>query len=170
VDSQDQAVGQAVPQTEETMIRRAIVGASVGNCVEWFDFAVYGFLATTLGAVFFPSEDPTVSLLASFAVFGVAFFMRPLGGFFFGPLGDRIGRQRTLATVIILMSAATFVIGLLPGYATIGIWAPILLVVSRAACRASPLAASSAAHLRSSPNTRRTIAGVSWSAGSSSRP
>jgi MFS transporter, MHS family, proline/betaine transporter len=131
VDSQDQAVGQAVPQTEETTIRRAIVGASVGNCVEWFDFAVYGFLATTLGAVFFPSEDPTVSLLASFAVFGVAFFMRPLGGFFFGPLGDRIGRQRTLATVIILMSAATFVIGLLPGYATIGIWAPILLVVAR---------------------------------------
>jgi MHS family proline/betaine transporter-like MFS transporter len=108
-----------------------MLGASVGNCVEWFDFAVYGYLAATLGAVFFPSEDPTISLLSSFAVFGVAFFMRPLGGFFFGPLGDRIGRQRTLAAVIILMSASTFVIAFLPGYAAIGIWAPILLVAAR---------------------------------------
>src|SRR3712207_6508757 len=99
--------------------------------VEWFDFAVYGYLAVTLGAVFFPSDDPTISLLSSFAVFGVAFVMRPLGGFFFGPLGDRIGRQRTLATVIILMSISTFAIAFLPGYATIGIWAPILLVIAR---------------------------------------
>jgi MFS transporter, MHS family, proline/betaine transporter len=131
VDSREQAVGQAVPQVEQGMLRRAMVGASVGNCVEWFDFAVYGYLAATLGAVFFPSEDPTISLLSSFAVFGVAFFMRPLGGFFFGPLGDRIGRQRTLAAVIILMSASTFVIAFLPGYAAIGIWAPILLVAAR---------------------------------------
>jgi MFS transporter, MHS family, proline/betaine transporter len=120
-----------VPQVEQGMLRRAMLGASVGNCVEWFDFAVYGYLAATLGAVFFPSEDPTISLLSSFAVFGVAFFMRPLGGFFFGPLGDRIGRQRTLAAVIILMSASTFVIAFLPGYAAIGIWAPILLVAAR---------------------------------------
>ena len=130
-ESGEQAVAQAVPRVEETSIRRAIVGASVGNTVEWFDFAVYGYLAVTLGAVFFPSEDPTISLLSSFAVFGVAFVMRPLGGLFFGPLGDRIGRQRTLATVIILMSISTFVIALLPGYATIGIWAPILLVAAR---------------------------------------
>jgi MFS transporter, MHS family, proline/betaine transporter len=130
-ESGERAVAQAVPRVEETSIRRAIVGASVGNTVEWFDFAVYGYLAVTLGAVFFPSEDPTISLLSSFAVFGVAFVMRPLGGLFFGPLGDRIGRQRTLATVIILMSVSTFVIALLPGYATIGIWAPILLVAAR---------------------------------------
>jgi len=130
-ESGERAVAQAVPRVEETSIRRAIVGASVGNTVEWFDFAVYGYLAVTLGAVFFPSEDPTISLLSSFAVFGVAFVMRPLGGLFFGPLGDRIGRQRTLATVIILMSISTFVIALLPGYATIGIWAPILLVLAR---------------------------------------
>ena len=129
--SQDRAVAQAVPRVEESSIRRAIVGASVGNMVEWFDFAVYGYLAVTLGAVFFPSEDPTISLLSSFAVFGVAFVMRPLGGFFFGPLGDKIGRQRTLATVIILMSLSTFAIAFLPGYATIGIWAPILLVLAR---------------------------------------
>jgi len=131
VESGDQAVAQAVPQAEPGMLRRAIIGASVGNLVEWFDFAIYGYLATTLGAVFFPSEDPTISLLAAFAVFGVAFLMRPLGGFYFGPLGDRIGRQRTLAAVIILMSISTFVVGFLPGYATIGIWAPILLVAAR---------------------------------------
>src|SRR5918994_3117587 len=97
MDSREQEVGQAVPQVEQGMLQRAMLGASVGNCVEWFDFAVYGYLAATLGAVFFPSEDPTISLLSSFAVFGVAFFMRPLGGFFFGPLGDRIGGPRAPA-------------------------------------------------------------------------
>lgn len=129
--SGEQVVEQAVPQAEESMIRRAAVGASVGNAVEWFDFAVYGYLAATLGALFFPSNNPTASLLASFAVFGAAFFVRPLGGFVFGPMGDKIGRQRTLAFVIILMSAATFAMGLLPTFATIGIWAPLLLVILR---------------------------------------
>ena len=113
------------------MIRRAIVGASIGNTVEWFDFATYSFLATTLAVVFFPPGNPTAALLSTFAVFAAAFFVRPLGGLVFGPLGDRIGRQRVLATVIILMSISTFVIGLLPNYATIGIVAPILLVVAR---------------------------------------
>jgi MHS family proline/betaine transporter-like MFS transporter len=103
----------------------------MGNCVEWFDFAVYGFLATYIGANFFPSDNPTASLLATFAVFGAAFFVRPLGGLVFGPIGDKLGRQRVLALVIILMSAASFAIGLLPTYATIGIWAPILLVFLR---------------------------------------
>jgi MHS family proline/betaine transporter-like MFS transporter len=112
-------------------LRRAVIGAAIGNGVEWFDFAVYGYLAQTLGAVFFPSGDPTVSLLASFAVFGAAFLVRPLGGLFFGPLGDRVGRQRTLATVIILMSLSTLAIGLLPGYDSIGVLAPALLVAAR---------------------------------------
>ena len=131
VDSHGGAVQQAVPEVEEQTILRATVGASIGNLVEWFDFAVYGYLATTLAVVFFPSDNPTASLLSTFAVFAAAFFVRPLGGLFFGPLGDKIGRQRVLATVIILMSLATFAIGLLPGYATIGIWAPLLLVVCR---------------------------------------
>jgi len=112
-------------------LRRAVIGAAIGNCVEWFDFAVYGYLAQTLGTVFFPSGDPTVSLLASFAVFAAAFFVRPLGGLVFGPLGDRVGRQRTLATVIILMSLSTLAIGLLPGYSSIGVLAPALLVGAR---------------------------------------
>jgi len=131
VDSHGGAVEQAVPEVEEQTILRATVGASIGNLVEWFDFAVYGYLATTLAVVFFPSDNPTASLLSTFAVFAAAFFVRPLGGLFFGPLGDKIGRQRVLATVIILMSLSTFAIGLLPGYATIGIWAPLLLVACR---------------------------------------
>ncbi|MBA2534521.1 MAG: MFS transporter [Rubrobacter sp.] len=131
MDTQGQPVGRAVPQVEESTLRKAIVGASIGNTVEWFDFATYNFLAVTLAAVFFPPGDPTAALLSTFAIFAAAFFMRPLGGLFFGPLGDRIGRQRVLATVIILMSLSTFVIGLLPPYATIGVWAPLLLVVAR---------------------------------------
>ena len=131
MDAHGQPVGEAVPQVEETTLRRAIVGASIGNTVEWFDFATYNFLAVTLALVFFPPGNPTAALLSTFAVFAAAFFVRPLGGLFFGPLGDRLGRQRVLATVIILMSLSTFVIGLLPSYATIGVWAPLLLVVAR---------------------------------------
>jgi len=131
MDSREQGAGPDVPQVEETTLRRAIVGASIGNTVEWFDFATYSFLAVTLAAVFFPSGNPTAALLSTFAIFAAAFFVRPLGGLFFGPLGDKIGRQRVLATVIILMSLSTFVIGLLPPYATIGVWAPLLLVVAR---------------------------------------
>lgn len=115
----------------EPPLRKAVVAAAIGNGVEWFDFAVYGFLATYIGLNFFPNEDPTVSLLSTFAVFAAAFFTRPLGGLFFGPLGDKIGRQKVLATVILLMSASTFLIGLLPSYQQIGLLAPALLVVLR---------------------------------------
>lgn len=98
--------------------------------MEWFDFGVYSYLAATIGRVFFPSNH-AASLLSSFAVFAVAFIVRPLGGFVFGPLGDRVGRIRILAITIITMSAGTFVIGVIPGFSQIGIWAPILLVVAR---------------------------------------
>jgi MFS transporter, MHS family, proline/betaine transporter len=122
---------QAVQRVDQSLMRRALAACAIGNATEWFDYSTYGFLAIILGSVFFPSEDPTISLLSSFAVFGVAFAIRPLGGVFFGPLGDKYGRQRILAFTIILMAAATFAAGLLPGYATIGIWAPILLVFLR---------------------------------------
>src|SRR4051794_19680333 len=112
-------------------LKRTISGTAVGNMVEGVDFGVYGFIAATLGQVFFPNSSPSVQLLSTFATFAAAFVVRPLGGLFFGPLGDRIGRQRILATTMILMALATFSIGLLPSYATIGIWAPILLVVAR---------------------------------------
>jgi MFS transporter, MHS family, proline/betaine transporter len=116
---------------EPEVLRRAVRGAAIGNTVEWYDFAIYGFLATYIADKFFPSGDETAALLNTFAIFAAAFFMRPLGGFFFGPLADRIGRQRVLALVILLMSASTFAIGLVPNYDTIGVLAPILLLFLR---------------------------------------
>ncbi|MCV7171141.1 MFS transporter [Mycobacterium manitobense] len=127
MDSQPAPVRQA----DTAAVRKAVTGASIGNAVEWFDFAIYGFLATFIAANFFPSGDDTAALLKTFAIFAAAFFMRPLGGFVFGPLGDRIGRQRVLALVILLMSAATLGIGLLPTYSAIGVAAPLLLLVLR---------------------------------------
>ena len=91
-------------QVSPKTLRRVIVAAGIGNFVEWFDFAVYGFLATTIAQQFFPSGDASAALLKTFAVFAVAFAFRPLGGIFFGMLGDRIGRKRTLAMTILLMA------------------------------------------------------------------
>jgi len=112
-------------------LRRALLATSIGNVLEWFDFAVYGYMAVTLGTLFFPSDDPAASLLLSFAAFAASFLIRPLGGMFFGPLGDRIGRRSVLCMIIIMMSAATFLVGLLPSYATIGVAAPAILVLLR---------------------------------------
>lgn len=112
-------------------VRKAVRGAAIGNTVEWYDFAIYSTLATYIADQFFPSGDETAALLSTFAVFAAAFFMRPLGGFFFGPLGDRIGRQRVLALVILLMSGSTFLIGVVPSYESIGVAAPLLLLLLR---------------------------------------
>jgi MHS family proline/betaine transporter-like MFS transporter len=116
---------------DQPTLRRAIAASALGNATEWFDYGVYAYLAVYIGQVFFPSEDPTVSTLASLSVFAVSFVIRPLGGLFWGPLGDRIGRQRVLAATIILMAMATFCVGLLPTYAAVGIWAPIGLIALR---------------------------------------
>ncbi|WP_311214745.1 MULTISPECIES: MFS transporter [unclassified Arthrobacter] len=113
------------------MIRMATLGASVGSTVEFYDIAIYAYLAPIIGRIFFATTDPVVALLSSFAVFGAAFVVRPLGGLFFGSLGDRLGRQKTLAAVILLISAATFAIGVLPTYEALGIAAPIALVILR---------------------------------------
>ncbi|MGE0218806.1 MFS transporter [Mycolicibacterium sp.] len=113
--------------------RQVAIAAGIGHFLEWFDFAVYGFLAATLGRLFFPTGNPTTSLLASLAVFGVAFFFRPLGGLVIGAFGDRVGRRAALSLAIIVMGICTIAIGLLPTYATIGIAAPVLLVVLRCA-------------------------------------
>lgn len=111
--------------------RRAFVGATSGHLIEWYDYGVYGFLAVYIGQAFFVSDDPTTSLLSSFAAFALSFFIRPLGGLFFGPLADKIGRRKTLITVLVLMAGSTCLLGLLPTYATIGITAPILLILIR---------------------------------------
>ncbi len=121
----------AVRTADSVALRKAVTGASIGNAVEWFDFAIYGLLATYIAEKFFPPGDETAALLNTFAVFAAAFFMRPLGGFFFGPLADRIGRQRVLALVILLMSASTLAIGLVPSYDSIGVAAPLLLLFLR---------------------------------------
>ena len=112
-------------------LRQVITGASIGNAVEWYDFAIYGFLATFIAANFFPAGNETAALLNTFAIFAAAFVMRPLGGLVFGPLGDRIGRQKVLALVILLMSGSTLAMGLLPTYDAIGVAAPLLLLFLR---------------------------------------
>ncbi|MCC4593169.1 glycine betaine/L-proline transporter ProP [Xanthomonas campestris pv. cannae] len=122
---------EEVTVVDKPMLKRAVGAAALGNAMEWFDFGVYGYLAVTLGHVFFPSTNPTAQLIATFATFTVAFLVRPLGGLVFGPLGDRYGRQKVLAATMILMALGTFSIGLIPSYERIGIWAPILLLVAR---------------------------------------
>lgn len=112
-------------------VKRPIIAACIGNGIEWMDYAMYGYLAPVLGTLFFPSEDRTAQLLTAFATFALAFAIRPFGGLLFGPMGDRIGRKRTLAVIVIMMSGATFLIGCLPTYAAIGVAAPVLLILLR---------------------------------------
>ena len=121
----------APPSTDPATLRKVARAAVAGTVVEWFDFAIYGFLAPVIAATFFPPGNRVVGLLQTFAVFAVAFAMRPLGGAVFGVLGDRIGRKRVLALTVLVMSAATTAMGLLPGYATAGIGAAVLLTVAR---------------------------------------
>src|SRR5262249_47057808 len=111
--------------------QRALWAAAIGNLLEWDDFGVYGFLAGLIAQKFFPGSDPTASLLASFAAFGVGFLARPLGGIVIGRLGDTKGRKAALVLTIFLMAFGTVGLGLLPSYETIGIWAPMLLVALR---------------------------------------
>ena len=118
---------------DDAKMKKAITAAALGNAMEWFDFGVYGFVAYALGKVFFPNADPSVQMIAALATFSVPFLIRPLGGLFFGALGDKFGRQKILAATIVIMSLSTFAIGLIPSYASIGIWAPILLLLAKMA-------------------------------------
>ena len=112
--------------------KRKIVGpAIVGNIVEYYDFGLYAVYAATIGHLFFPSGDPVIETLYAFTLFAVGFLMRPLGGIFFGYIGDKLGRKTSLTISILGMAACTFIIGILPGYETIGIIAPIILVLVR---------------------------------------
>lgn len=112
-------------------LRRVVTAGVIGNVLEWYDFAVYGFFAPILAAKFFPSADPRVSLLAAFAAFAVGFLMRPVGAVIFGHIGDRYGRARALLFSIAMMAVPTMLMGLLPTYETIGIAASVLIVVLR---------------------------------------
>ncbi|SJN10030.1 metabolite transporter, MFS superfamily [Leucobacter sp. 7(1)] len=121
---------------QENTHRRALKGgmaALVGTSIEWYDFYIYATAAAIIfPKVFFPADlDPALATLASFGTYAVAFFMRPLGGIIFGHIGDRIGRKPALTITLVLMGIATTLVGLLPGYAQIGIWGPILLILFR---------------------------------------
>ena len=109
----------------------AIVGASSGNLVEWFDFYVYAFCAIYFAPAFFPSDDPTVQLLNTAGVFAAGFLMRPIGGWLFGRVADRHGRKNSMMISVLMMCAGSLVIACLPTYASIGAWAPALLLAAR---------------------------------------
>ncbi|MGE0005481.1 MAG: MFS transporter [Parvibaculaceae bacterium] len=111
--------------------RRVVWAGIVGNVMEWYDFAIYGFFARTIGSLYFPADDPRTSLLAAYAVFAVGFFMRPLGAILFGHIGDRVGRGPALLWSVVAMAVPTLVMGLLPTYGQIGIWASILMLACR---------------------------------------
>lgn len=129
VQEMDTHVSQTIDS--KTTSRRIAVACVIGNFLEYYDFALYGFFAVAIGQNFFPTGNPTVSLLQSLAVFGVAFIVRPVGGVVFGLIGDRAGRRASLSISIAMMGVATALIGFLPGYDSVGILAPLLLVVLR---------------------------------------
>ncbi|CAL8899781.1 proline/betaine transporter [Kocuria varians] len=141
--------------------RRRVISASfIGNFVEWFDYAIYGYLAATIATVFFPDSDPQTALLATFALFAISFFVRPLGGFFWGHLGDKMGRRTALSLSILIMTGATFCMALIPGHTTIGIFAPILLLIVRIVqgfSAAGEYAGASAFLVEYAPANRRGI-------------
>ena len=125
------APAEQAKQPDEHTVRRAVAGAAMGNAVEWFDYAIYSYLVTSIGLNFFPESDQTARNLFVFAGIALPFVLRPLGGIILGPLGDKVGRRRVLALTIIAMSGATFCIGLIPSFNIIGLAAPVLLVTCR---------------------------------------
>ncbi|MBT2547084.1 MFS transporter [Arthrobacter sp. ISL-65] len=114
---------------DQRMLKKALGGTIVGNTMEWYDVGVFGYLITTMGPVFLPEADRTVQTLFLLGTFAATFIARPIGGVVFGWLGDKVGRQKVLAATLMLMAASTFAVGLLPGYAQIGVWAAALLVL-----------------------------------------
>src|SRR6516164_10691193 len=111
---------------------RVIFAACIGSALEWYDFFLYGTAAALVfGELFFPKSDPVVGTLLAFLTFGLGFVVRPIGGILFGILGDRYGRKPVLVVTLLMIGIGTTVIGLLPTYNQIGIWAPVLLVAMR---------------------------------------
>ncbi len=136
----------------------------VGNIMEWYDFALFGYFAPIIANHFLPSGDPLTSLLQTYGVFAIGFVMRPLGAVLFGYIGDRFGRSRVLFLSVIMMGAPTFLLGLLPSYGQIGLWAPILLIAIRLIQGLSvggEFSSSVTYMVETAPQNRRGLAG-SW--------
>ncbi len=127
----DLAVAHRSRTDDASRMRFVVIAASLGTVFEWYDFFLYGSLAVFFSALFFPSGNETAAFLASLATFGAGFAVRPLGALVFGALGDRIGRKRTFLITMVIMGVSTVIVGLLPTYAQVGVWAPILLVTMR---------------------------------------
>ena len=120
------------PDQHSKELRRAVIAATVGTTIEWYDFLLYSTMAgLVFGKLFFPNEDPLTATLSSFGIYFVGFLARPVGAFIFGHYGDRIGRKSTLIVTLLLMGISTFLVAFLPGYASIGIWGAVLLTVLR---------------------------------------
>jgi len=117
--------------SDKTIQKKLYLAGLVGEIMEWFDFTVYGFFALIIAANFFPSENHFVSVIATFATFAIGFLMRPLGGLFFGYIGDKYGRKKVLTTSMFLMAFPSLIIALSPTYSTIGVFAPIILILMR---------------------------------------
>src|SRR3954471_17713690 len=118
--------------SDQSVRLRALFSSTIGSAVEWYDYFLYGTMAGIIfGPLFFPSDNPGVSLMLSFASFALAFVVRPIGGVIFSHIGDRVGRKKTLIATLSLMGGSTVLMGLLPTYASIGVWAPILLTSLR---------------------------------------
>src|SRR5215472_15225540 len=120
------------PDEHTRALRRAVIAATVGTTIEWYDFLLYSTMAgLVFGKLFFPNEDPLTATLNAFGIYFVGFVARPIGALIFGHYGDRIGRKSTLIATLILMGVSTFLVAFLPGYASIGIWGAVILTVLR---------------------------------------
>lgn len=120
------------PYVEDpVLLKKAAKASFIGNFVEWFDYASYGYFATIIASVFFAKSDPAVALMSTYGIFALSFIVRPFGGIFWGHIGDKYGRKLALSWSILIMSGATFLIGFLPSYASVGILAPLLLLLLR---------------------------------------
>ena len=109
-------------------VRKVVIASVIGATIEWYDFFLYGVVAgVVFNQLYFPSDDPLVSTMLAYGTFAVGFLSRPIGGVIFGHFGDKIGRKSMLIMTMMIMGVATFLIGLVPSYNSIGIWAPTLL-------------------------------------------
>jgi MHS family shikimate/dehydroshikimate transporter-like MFS transporter len=133
IDTRDTQDVSASGDYAKSRARKAAFGSFIGAVVDWYDFLLYGIVAALIfNTEFFPKVSPAMGTLAAFGTFGVGFLFRPLGGFVFGHYGDRLGRKRMLVLTVTMMGLSTALIGVLPGFASIGWWAPVLLVLLRA--------------------------------------